>query len=54
MVSKWYKDTYKNRKLKIIVLNQEKKCKKTATLKEPFFVCQNNLQFEFGIDKYPR
>ena len=54
MVSKWYEDTYKNGKLKIIVLNQEKKCKKISTLKEPFFLCQNNLRFEFGIDKYPR
>ena len=54
MVSKWYEDTCKNGKLKIIMLNQEKKCEKTATLKEPFFVYQNNLRFEFGIDKYPR
>ena len=54
MVSKWYEDTYKNGKQKIIVLNQEKNAKKTATLKEPFFVYQNNLRFEFGIDKYPR
>jgi hypothetical protein len=31
-----------------------KNAKKIAILKEPFFVCQNNLRFEFGIDKYPR
>ena len=54
MVSKCYEDTYKDGKLKIIVLNQAKNAKKSATLKEPFFVCQNNLRFEFGIDKYPR
>jgi len=28
MVSKWYEDTYKNGKLNIIVLNQEKNAKK--------------------------
>ena len=28
VVSKWYEDTYKNGKLKIIVLNQEKNAKK--------------------------
>jgi len=27
VVSKWYEDTYKNGKLKIIVLNQEKNAK---------------------------
>ena len=34
MVSKWYEDTNKNGKLKMIVLNQEKNAKKIAILKE--------------------
>ena len=44
----------KNRKLKNNHAQSRKKCEKTATLKEPFFVYQNNLRFEFGIDKHPR